>query len=102
MDYWDDQNDVYRIRLFAGQHLFASLARGAGAELLLWSPKTRTLEGLAAQLGNKRVGRSAKRGANRLLGYRVPAGQGGFYYLQVKLEAKTERAYSLTVVKSKR
>ena len=102
VDYWDDQNDVYRIRLFGGQHLFASLTRGAGAELLLWTPKTRTLEGLTSQLGNQRVGRSARRGSSRLLGFRVPEGRGGFYYLQVKLEAKTERAYSLTVVKSKR
>jgi subtilisin family serine protease len=101
VDYWDDQSDVYRIKLFPGQRLFASLGHGAGVQLLLWRPHTRTLEGLTAQLANKRVGHSAKRGSNRLLGYRVPAGQGGFYYLQVKLEAKTERPYSLTVVKSR-
>ena len=101
VDYWDDQSDVYRIRLFPGQHLFASLGHAAGAELLLWRPETRSLEGITAQLANKRVGHSAKRGSSRLLGYRVPAGHGGFYYLQVKLEAKTEQAYSLTVVKSK-
>ena len=103
VDYWDDQSDVYRIRLFPGQHLFASLGHGSGARLQLWRPGTRTLEGLIPQLANQRVGHTAKRGANRLLGYKVPAGErGGFYYLQVKLEAKTERAYSLTVVKSKR
>jgi subtilisin family serine protease len=102
LDYWDDQSDVYRIRLFAGQHLFASLANGSGAQLRLWRPGTRSLEGLRPQLANQRVGRSAKRGSSRLLGYRVPADHGGFYYLQVKLEAKTERTYSLTVVKSKR
>lgn len=102
VDYWDDQSDVYRIRLFPGQRLFASLGHGSGARLLLWRPGTRTLEGLTPQLANQRVGRSARRGPNLLLGYGVPAGRGGFYYLQVKLEAKTERAYSLTVVKSKR
>ena len=102
VDYWDDQSDVYRIRLFPGQHLFASMSRGSGAQLLLWRPKTRTLEGLIPQLANKRVGHSARRGSYRLLGYRVPAGHGGFYFLQVKLEAKTEQAYSLTVVKSRR
>ena len=102
VDYWDDQSDVYRIRLFPGQRLFASLGRASGTQLLLWRPGTRTLEGIVAQLANKRVGHSESRGSNRLLGYRVPAGHGGFYYLQVKLEAKTERAYSLTVVKSKR
>ncbi|HEY3187143.1 MAG TPA: S8 family serine peptidase, partial [Solirubrobacteraceae bacterium] len=101
VDYWDDQSDVYRIRLFPGQHLFASLGHGSGVRLLLWRPGTRTLEGLTPQLANHRVGHSAKRGSNRLLGYLVPAGHGGFYYLQVKLEAKTERAYSLTVVKSR-
>jgi hypothetical protein len=102
VDYWDDQSDVYRIRLFPGQRLFASLGHGAGARMLLFRPGTRTLEGLTPQLVNQRVGRSARRGGNRLLGYRVPVHHGGFYYLQVKLEAKTARAYSLTVVKSKR
>jgi len=102
VDYWDDQSDVYRIRLFPGQRLFASLGHGAGARILLFRPKTRTLEGLTPQLVNQRVGRSARRGANQLLGYRVPARHGGFYYLQVKLEAKTAQEYSLTVVKSKR
>ena len=101
VDYWDDQSDVYRIRLFPGQHVFASLGHGAGAQLHLWRPKTRTLEGLTPQLANRPVGRTARRGATRLLAYRVPAGHGGFYYLQVKLEAKTEQAYSLTVVKSR-
>jgi subtilisin family serine protease len=102
VDYWDDQSDVYRIRLFPGQHVFASMGHAAGVQLLLWRPDTRTLEGLTPDLANHRVGRSAKRGSSRLLGYSVPAGHGGFYYLQVKLEAKTERAYSLTLVKSKR
>jgi subtilisin family serine protease len=102
VDYWDDQSDVYRIRLFPGQKLFASLGRASGMRVLLWRPGTRTLEGLTPELANRRVGHSARQGANQLLGYSVPAGRGGFYYLQVKLESKTERAYSLTVVKSKR
>jgi hypothetical protein len=102
LDYWDDQSDVYRIRLFPGQRLYASLSHALGARLLLWRPGTRTLEGLTAQLANRRVGRSARQGANRRLGYRVPARQGGFYYLQVKLETKIARAYSLSLVKSKR
>jgi hypothetical protein len=101
LDYWDDQSDVYRIRLFPGQRLFASLGHALGARMLLWRPGTRTLEGLTAQLANRRVGRSGRQGANRLLGYRVPARQGGFYYLQVKQEAKSARAYRLTVLKSK-
>jgi hypothetical protein len=101
LDYWDDQSDVYRIRLFPGQKLFVSLSHAVGARLLLWRPGTRTLEGITAQLANRRVGRSARQGSNRLLGYRVPARRGGFYYLQVKLETKTARAYSLNFVKSK-
>ena len=101
LDFWDDDSDVYRIRLFPGQRLFASLGHARGARLLLWRPKTRTLVGLTPLLANRRVGRTERHGANQLLGYRVPNGRGGFYYLQVKLETKTVRAYSLVLVKSK-
>jgi len=101
LDYWDDQSDVYRIRLFEGQKLYASMSHARGVRMFLWRPGTRTLEGLTARLANRSVGHSARRGTKRLLGYRVPARQGGFYYLQVKLEAKTARGYSLSLVKSR-
>ena len=35
IDFWDDQSDVYRIRLFPGQRLFVSMSHGAGVQLLL-------------------------------------------------------------------
>src|SRR5215210_5660764 len=63
LDYWDDQSDVYRIRLFEGQKLYASMSHARGVRMFLWRPGTRTLEGLTARLANRSVGHAARRQA---------------------------------------
>ena len=99
VDFWDDQNDVYRIRLFPGQRLFATLTGRPGTRIYLWRPGTRTLNSLTALAGNLRVARSVQRGASQRLGYRVPGKRPGFYYLQVKLEADGAGPYTLSFAK---
>ena len=101
-DFWDDQNDVYRIRLFPGQRLFVTLTGRPGTRLYLWRPGTRTLNSLSALAGNLRVDRSRQVGASQRLGFKVPAGRGGFYYLQVKLEAEGAGPYTLSYAKLRR
>jgi subtilisin family serine protease len=101
VDFWDDQNDVYRIRLFPGQRLFVTLTGRSGTRVYLWRPGTRTLNSLTALAGNQRVARSAQRGASQRLGYEVRAKRPGFYYLQVKLEAEGGGPYTLSFAKLK-
>jgi Subtilase family len=99
-DFWDDQNDVYRIRLFPGQRLFVTLTgRLPGTRVYLWRPGTRTLNSFAALAGNLRVARSRQVRASQRLGFQVPARRGGFYYLQVKLEAEGAGRYTLSFAK---
>jgi hypothetical protein len=98
-DFWDDQNDVYRIRLFPGQRLFVTLTGRAGTRVYLWRPGTRTLNSFAALAGNLRVARSTQVGVSQRLGYRVRADRPGFYYLQVKLEVEGSGRYTLSFAK---
>ena len=101
VDFWDDQTDVYRVRLFPGQRLFVTLTGRPGTRVYLWRPGTRTLNSLSALAGNQRVARSVQRRVSQRLGYRVPEGRGGFYYLQVKLEAEGASPYTLSFAKLK-
>ena len=42
LDFWDDQNDVYAVRLRRGGRLVATLSRAtANVNLVLWKPGTR-------------------------------------------------------------
>ena len=49
IDYWDDQVDVYKIKLRRGQRLGARLRgpRGTNTNLFLWKPGTRRVAGFA-------------------------------------------------------
>ena len=74
VDYWDDQSDVYRIRLFPGQHLFASLATRAGRTTAALASGHEVARGSDPDLANKRVGRSAKRGSEPAARLQRPRG----------------------------
>ena len=70
LDFWDDQNDVYAIRLQArGQPVFASVRGPAGTDtnLILWRPGTKHVDDLAS-LGARRppVGPPGPAGVPRL------------------------------------
>jgi subtilisin family serine protease len=102
IDFWDDQSDVYRVRLFGGQRFTVSVTGPPGVRAYLWRPGTRALSSLAAQLGAGRVAQSAQRGRTQRLGYTVPQRLGGFYFIQVKSEAPGWGAYTLAFQKGPR
>jgi hypothetical protein len=97
LDFWDDQSDVYAIKLRRGQRVFMSL-RGPGftdTNLILWQPNTRHVDDLASF---DRVAKQAARpGPREYLAYRVP--KLGTYYVQVKLGSRGNGRYRLTIVK---
>jgi subtilisin family serine protease len=98
LDFWDDQNDVYAIRLRRGQPAYVSVRGPAGHDtnLILWSPGTTRVDDLASI---KRVARqSARPGPREYLSYRAP--KAGAYYVQVKLGTRGAGRYTLVIVKA--
>ena len=59
LDYWDDNVDVYHVRLLRGQRIYARLTpeTRAGIRLAVWSPGTQRVEGLRVDL-RRRVAQS--------------------------------------------
>jgi len=100
LDFWDDQIDVYRIKLQAGQRLWASLRGPAGTDtnLALWRPGTARVEGLSPQVQANRVTQSVRAGPNESFSYR--AVRGGWYFVEVKLGTPGSGGYALRLVKS--
>ncbi len=86
VDFWDDQSDVYRVRLRRGQRLFAVLSTPKRTDMVLalWRPGTRHVDDLRAQ--GMRLRQSARPGLVERLSYR--ARRAGFYFLQVKIAAE--------------
>jgi hypothetical protein len=97
LDFWDDQNDVYRVRLRKDERLFASLVgpRRTDTSLALWDPATYEVDNLAQQ--SLRLRLSSRPGPDEFLSYRAP--RAGFYYLHVRLTAEGAGAYRLSIVK---
>ncbi|HZQ16681.1 MAG TPA: S8 family serine peptidase [Gaiellaceae bacterium] len=87
LDYWDDQNDVYRLLLRRGERLYARLspAQSARVSLALWPPGTQRVESLASGLGP--LAESHLAGGQSRLAY--TAAETGVYYLQAKLVTRT-------------
>ena len=89
LDYWDDQIDVYAIRLGRRQRLFARLSPPARAalKLVLWKPQTTRVDRLRVPLSNQ-ASHSVRVATQERLAYTARAP--GTYYLQVKLVAPTQ------------
>jgi subtilisin family serine protease len=87
LDYWDDNLDVYRVRLFAGQRLFARLTPSEAAKirLQLWAPGTDHVDSLDLQ--SVRVADSRQVGRQVRLSFRVRTR--GVYYLSAKVVSRT-------------
>jgi subtilisin family serine protease len=98
LDFWDDQNDVYAIRLGRGQPVYVSVRGVAGTDtnLILWRPGTRHIDDLSALEFVAR--QSARPGAREYLQYR--ARKTGWHYVQVKLGSRGAGRYRLTIVKA--
>jgi subtilisin family serine protease len=104
LDYWDDQIDVYSIKLFKGERLFARLSQPATAsvKLMLWSPGTEHVPGLAegedarVTLGD-RADTAVAVGGQQRIGFSAPAG--GVYYLEATVTRPTRNpvTYRLAV-----
>ncbi len=96
IDYWNDQDDVYRVYLRANERLRASFAPGGTAKpsFALWRPGT---ESVAAASASTRL--LAVRRAGASLVYRAPAA--GWYLLDVRLTAPGGGSYHLDVLKSR-
>ena len=99
IDYWDDSNDVYRIKLKRGQRVrvVARPSSSLAVSLVLWKPG---LSSLAAARASFRAGRSAHGpGVADRLGYR--ARKTGWYSLQVSTTRPGFGSYSLRVRRSR-
>jgi subtilisin family serine protease len=101
LDFWDDQVDVYAVRIRRGQRLFARVSTtagvGAGAKLLLWKPRTETVEGLRVPLA-MRAAQGARVGIQERLAYTAP--ETGWYYVEIKLATPGAGEYTLSYAKS--
>jgi hypothetical protein len=102
LDFWNDQTDVYRVRVRRGQRLLAvleGLPRGAETSLVLWRPGTMRVDELANNA--RRLAARDDVGVVKQINYRVPVRRGGgWYYLQVKLSTPLVSKYTLRFVKS--
>jgi len=104
LDYWDDNIDVYRVRLRKGQTMSVWLRGPAGMDtnLILWRPGTQVVEapsiGQQAALQTWRLTQSAHVGPNEHLVYR--ARSTGWYYVEVKLTTQGSGQYRLHISKS--
>jgi Subtilase family len=101
LDYWDDQIDVYRVRLARGQTISVSLRGPAGTDsnLILWRPGTQQVEGLSPALQARRLAESAHAGATEHFIHR--ARETGWYYVEVKLTTPGGGPYRLRIAKSR-
>jgi hypothetical protein len=100
LDYWDDESDVYRVRLRKGERFSASLKGPSGDDvnLLLWKPGTRTVQGLAGR-SRKLAARSTGPGnRERISAYRVR--KTGRYYVEVRISKPGFGGYALSIAKS--
>ena len=97
LDFWDDQNDVYAIRLKKRQRVFVSVRGPAGTDtnVILWHPGTKHVDDLASL--NLVARQSARPGPREHLSFRAP--RTGTYYLQVKLGSRGAGKYRLVLVK---
>ncbi len=98
LDFWDDQNDVYAIRLRRDQPVFVGVRGPAGTDtnLMLWHPATRRVDDLSSF--ERLVKQSARPGPREWLSYRAP--RAGWYFVQVKLGSRGAGRYRLSIVKA--
>ncbi|MGH3080992.1 MAG: S8 family peptidase [Gaiellaceae bacterium] len=98
IDFWNDQNDVYSVRLKKGERLSAALygQKGLDVNLVLWNPGTRGLDDVRA-LSGRWVDKSDSPGWIEKLAYR--AHRAGRYFVQVKISDPGAGPYTLLLVR---
>jgi subtilisin family serine protease len=98
LDFWDDQDDVYAIKLRKGQRAYVGLTgeeASADLSLALWLPKTRSIANVRDLRFRARI--SARPAAREYFSHR--AGKAGTYYVQVRMSSPGVTRYRLTIVK---
>ncbi len=98
VDFWDDQDDVYAIRLNRNQPVYVGLTgadRTVDLSLAFWLPRATSLERVADF--RYRVATSARPGARQYLSYRPRLA--GTYYVQVRASSPGATRYRLAIVK---
>jgi subtilisin family serine protease len=98
VDFWDDQDDVYAIRLERNQPVYVGLTgsdRTVDLSLAFWLPQTRSIERVADF--KYRVRTSARLGSRQYLSFRPELT--GTYYVQVRMSSPGVTNYRLAVVK---
>jgi hypothetical protein len=94
IDYWDDRQDVYKIRVHRGQRLVVTLRGPAGANsnLFLWKPGTTSVGGAAV---DRRFLAAQSKSPGSLDRIRLRVRQGGWYYVVVRISAPGSGKYVL-------
>jgi len=98
VDYWDDQDDVYAVRLKRGQRVYVGLTgvdRSTDLTLALWRPSTPSITGVRFQ--RFRVALSARPGGREYLSFRAKIA--GWHFVHVRASSPGWTPYRLTIVK---
>ena len=99
LDYWDDQNDVYAVRLRRGGRLAVTVTGklGANVDVYIWRPGTRRL---ARRTSSAVIRRSVRPDARTPEFARIRrAPSAGIYYVQVNLAEPGSGPYVLRIVR---
>jgi subtilase family protein len=98
VDFWDDQDDVYAIKLVRNQAVYVGLTGTdptVDLSLAFWLPGTRSIESVSGLRFRVRV--SARPGARQYLSYRARVS--GTYFVQVRMSSPGLTRYRLAIVK---
>jgi subtilisin family serine protease len=98
VDYWNDQDDVYAVRLSLGRRVYIGLTGaqpGADLSLALWRPGTKSIHDV--RNSGLRVRVSVRPGAREYFSYRAVVT--GTYYVQVRMSSPGATPYRLRIVK---
>ncbi len=98
VDFWDDQDDVYAIRLQKNQPVYVGLTGSdpsVDLSLAFWLPGVRSIEGVSSIRFRARV--SARVGSRQYLSFRARAA--GWHFVQVRMSSPGLTRYRLAVVK---
>jgi len=99
VDFWDDQDDVYAIRLRKNQPVYVGLTgsdTSVDLSLAFWLPQVRSIESVSSFRFRARV--SARTGSRQYLSYR--ARSTGTYFVQVRMSSPGLTRYRLTIIKA--
>ena len=99
VDFWDDQDDVYAIKLQRNQPVYVGLT-GSDASvdlsLAFWLPQTRSIDSVSSL--RYRVRASTRLGSRQYLSYRARAA--GTYFVQVRMSSPGLTRYRLAIIKA--